>query len=320
MPSHEFELAKTTLSVAHRNLGYKLFVIFFLMFVLPVSYLLYVVWELTQHALNPGETASFAMLSPKIGVPAAVLMSVSGLVLMYVSIRPIQLITKSAYAFYKELHGEQQAQVVLGSADEAQSIALYVTDMITELRKKLSDVDRYARDLDDANKKLMELAVNDGLTELYNQKHIRHMLASELLRAQRFHHTLGIIIGDIDNFKGFNDTFGHLLGDKALKDISRIIRRNIRAVDIPARYGGEEFLIVLPEADLNTAIAVAERVREAVATHPFDTGKGDERAHLSMSMGTSAYMGVALSDRQLISQADENMYRAKRSGKNRVCS
>ena len=289
------------------------------MFILPGGFLLWVIWELGS-TVNPTDaTITLTSMSLRIGIPAAVLMSCAAFLLMYRSMRKIREVTEEAGSFYKELHG---AGAVAGDAneenDEVQRISHYVTDMIGELRRKINDVDQYAQDLDHANKKLMEVAVVDGMTQLYNHKHIRNLLVTELRRAERFSHPLAIMMIDIDDFKQFNDSYGHLVGDRALRDVSLIIRNNIRTVDVPARYGGEEFLVILPEATIDGGRLVAERVRQAVEEHVFDTGRGIRKTHVTISLGVAAYEGAPLTDSELISLADSRLYEAKRDGKNRV--
>ncbi len=204
------------------------------------------------------------------------------------------------------------------SMDEAQRISAYVSEMITDLRGKLIDVDRYAQDLERANNKLVEIAVNDGLTGLYNHKHAIHILKLELERAMRFNHPLSVCMIDIDGFKTFNDTYGHPMGDSVLARVAQTIEDNMRNVDIAARYGGEEFMLITPETMPNEALEVAERLRAAVAAQQFDVG-AKEPVSLTVSIGISAYAGLLTTAEDLIASADRNLYKAKHSGKNQVC-
>ncbi len=111
---------------------------------------------------------------------------------------------------------------------------------------------------------LERLSVTDRLTDLYNHGYFKQRLDEEFKRAARFGHPMSLIMLDIDDFKAFNDTFGHLRGDALLKAVSNVIRANLRTMDVAARYGGEEFVVVLPETDTAGAVAVAERIREGV--------------------------------------------------------
>ena len=310
-----------SVSPKSRGLQYKFLLVYILMFVLPGLYLMWVIWDLVRRLELEGSPVSLAALSLTIGVPAAVVLSIAAFSLMYRSLARLAETTRSAAAIMAEMHpGEEGALPAAEAGDEAEMISSYVTDMIGELRKRLGDVDQYAKDLHQANKRLVEMAVNDGLTGLYNQKHVKHVLATELDRAIRYKHQLSVLMLDVDNFKAFNDAYGHVQGDKALKDVSLMIRENIRRVDVASRYGGEEFLIIVPETSLAEAKAVAERIRKAVEKHPFDAGQAVKPGRLSISIGVSAYLGNPVTDQELISLADARLYEAKRAGKNRVAA
>lgn len=165
---------------------------------------------------------------------------------------------------------------------------------------------------------LERLSVTDRLTELYNHGYFQQRLEEELARAQRFGHTMSLIMLDIDDFKEFNDTYGHPRGDTVLKAVSATIRQNLRDMDVAARYGGEEFVIVLPETDAEGAAAVAERIREGVQEYPFVGGEGIPTVHKSISMGVASFPEHAEVQSRLIEAADRAMYAAKRAGKNQV--
>jgi len=165
---------------------------------------------------------------------------------------------------------------------------------------------------------LERLSVTDRLTELYNHGHFHQRLEEEFGRAERFDHTLALIMLDIDNFKNFNDTYGHPRGDRVLQTVSTAIRNNLREMDIAARYGGEEFVVLLPETDAEGALAVAERIRREVEDTQFVVGEGIPPVHQSVSAGVAAYPAHANKASTLVDEADKAMYVAKREGKNRV--
>ena len=164
---------------------------------------------------------------------------------------------------------------------------------------------------------LERLSVTDRLTELYNHGYFQQRMEEEFKRSQRFGHVLSLIMLDIDDFKKFNDTHGHPKGDTILKAVSAVIREQLREMDIAARYGGEEFVIVLPETELEGALAVAERVRAGVAAIR-DPDVARARSVATVSVGVSAFPVHAASALRLLESADAAMYRAKRSGKDRV--
>jgi diguanylate cyclase (GGDEF)-like protein len=165
------------------------------------------------------------------------------------------------------------------------------------------------------------LAVTDGLTGLANRRWFDEALGREMERSKRFHHPLGLILLDIDNFKQYNDCYGHPTGDNLLKNLAEVLKRNLRDVDTAARYGGEEFAVILPEADLSSACSLAERLRDRIA-HLHSSPPLQELAIPDQPVTVS--LGVAVtSDRNpdietLVRDADAALYDAKRSGKNRV--
>lgn len=157
------------------------------------------------------------------------------------------------------------------------------------------------------------LSIIDELTGLYNYRHFHTLLVQELRRCGRYFHPLALFMIDIDNFKVYQDAYGHPAGDAALKVIAETIRNMMRGVDIVARYGGEEFAIILPETTKEVAAVAAERVREAVAETTLPTGD-----RLTISIGVAAYPIDAEDKEQLISRTDQALYRAKQRGRNQT--
>jgi len=125
------------------------------------------------------------------------------------------------------------------------------------------------------HEEIARLAVTDGLTGLYNYRAFQEKLSEETNRAERYFEIFSLIMLDIDHFKSFNDTYGHQTGDLALKEISKIIRNELRTVDFPARYGGEEFILILPETSVDGALIAAERIRRSVAEYQFMSESGE---------------------------------------------
>lgn len=163
-----------------------------------------------------------------------------------------------------------------------------------------------------------KLALIDPLTGLYNRRYMEAFMDKHLALAERNNQLLSIIMFDIDNFKTFNDTYGHEAGDMALESISQAISRSIRSSDIGVRYGGEEFIVVLPNTDKMTALEVAERIRIAIETAPLRVSPG-RRAFVTASFGVATYGTDAGSLDAMIARADTALYNAKKTGKNRTC-
>ena len=164
-----------------------------------------------------------------------------------------------------------------------------------------------------------QLAILDGLTEVYNRHYFNQILPREFERAKRYNALLSFLMLDIDYFKKFNDTQGHLAGDWALKKASQVIVGNVRIPDMVFRYGGEEFAVALPETDKPAAIAVARRIRESMSVTRFLDSRIMSTQHLTISIGVSTFPFDAQNFREVIESADKCLYSAKHSGRDKVC-
>jgi len=165
----------------------------------------------------------------------------------------------------------------------------------------------------------LHLSITDGLTGLFNARYFYKRLDVEISRARRYKHDLSLFMMDIDFFKGFNDKYGHLCGDDALKHIAAILKQNSRETDTVARYGGEEFCVVLPETGAENAAVLAERIRRSVEDTPVDPGCDSPPARLTISIGIVTLPAGLSSAEELVRLADKALYRAKEDGRNRVC-
>ncbi len=166
------------------------------------------------------------------------------------------------------------------------------------------------------NAKLFDLATTDGLTKLFVHRYFQLMLDAEIQRSRRYSRPFSLAMIDIDDFKRFNDTYGHQLGDEVLRGVARAIRRNTRNVDVSARYGGEEFVIIFPETDLDAALVAAEKVRRCVEQIAVPHEGGNLK--VTISLGLAAFPRHAQAKDDLIRSADGALYTSKREGKNRV--
>jgi diguanylate cyclase (GGDEF)-like protein len=163
---------------------------------------------------------------------------------------------------------------------------------------------------------LRSQATYDSLTGIYNKGAFLKELDLELKLALRHVFETSIIFIDIDNFKDFNDTHGHLLGDKLLCDFIQILKHHCRRTDILGRFGGEEFIVIAPHTDKNKALKFAEKLRLAASKHKFTGRTGD--VYITFSAGIASFPADAIDVAELIKKADEAMYCSKKAGKNRV--
>jgi len=165
-----------------------------------------------------------------------------------------------------------------------------------------------------SQQKLKDTARTDELTSLPNFRAFREKISADIALSTRYSHSFGVLVIDLDHFKKYNDTYGHLAGNEALQKVAAVVRQSLRAVDFPARYGGEEFAAILPEIDAAGLATGAERVRQAVEAIP---PIGD-RSPLTVSIGGALFPVDGATDERLFAAADARLYEAKKRGRNRV--
>ena len=183
---------------------------------------------------------------------------------------------------------------------------------ITERKQAERRVEEYQLQLEQAVVRLEELAVTDSLTGLKNHGAFAQRLSEEFERAKRYDLDLSLIMLDVDYFKQYNDSFGHLEGDGVLRRLGELLCEHARPSDFAARYGGEEFAIILTNTSFDGALAVAERLRQGVETEPFEKGS------VTISVGVAGMTADLLDMNALIRAADAALYQAKRAGRNRI--
>ncbi len=167
-----------------------------------------------------------------------------------------------------------------------------------------------------ANQQLAEHAATDPLTGLSNRRHIEPQLQGETARALRHRATFSLLMADLDHFKRVNDQYGHDAGDEVLREVARRIRSMLRTEDRPARWGGEEFLVLLTDTSAEQAEVVAEKIRKAIADTPIEVN--GQSVDMTISIGVAQHQGED-DPLDLIRHADQALYRAKDTGRNRVC-
>ena len=165
--------------------------------------------------------------------------------------------------------------------------------------------------------KVQELAIMDGLTQVFSRRFVLERLNEEMARSKKFNYNFSILMGDIDHFKNYNDHYGHLVGDAILREVSKTIKENIRQIDLIGRYGGEEFLVILTETDKEQARLAAERIRGAIEYKQIKAY--DENLKVTISIGISTFPDDAKDIQGLIEKSDTALYQAKQTGRNKVC-
>lgn len=163
------------------------------------------------------------------------------------------------------------------------------------------------------------LSITDGLTKVYNHRYFHEFLDRELQRARRNVSTVTLMFADVDNFKQYNDVNGHLAGDEVLREIAPIFLNTTRKTDFVARYGGEEFAVILPDTVTDGSLRVALHIMQAIRTKKWLYTEALPYKTITLSIGVASYPKDALLKDDLIKKADEAMYHAKKTGKNKIC-
>ena len=233
------------------------------------------------------------------GIALVVLLVVGGLA-AYVGLLLVRPLRRLASVAAKVAAGDHSVELPTGSGGEVGQLTQVFKNLVTRVRER------------EGQGELERLSVTDGLTGLYNRRHLMGTLANEVQRSRRLRRAFSVLLADVDHFKQYNDTHGHLGGDAVLVKIAEILRQTTRGVDSVARYGGEEFLIMLIEAPIATAGAVGERLRARVAAEEFGGGR------VTVSVGAAEYPTHGETPEELIASADAAMYQAKGEGRNRV--
>lgn len=195
-------------------------------------------------------------------------------------------------------------QGILLDPERFQNLQVFCTQIAIGLQKAL------------LYEKVQRLSITDGLTRLYSYRYFRKRLEEELVLAKRYSSVLSLLIFDIDHFKRYNDSYGHLAGDQVLQEVARLLREGAEASHLVARYGGEEMVLLAPETDRTRAAELGERIRQAVESQSFLVGKSS--TGVTVSVGVAVFPRDAKNGLDLVAKADKAMYAAKEGGRNRL--
>jgi diguanylate cyclase (GGDEF)-like protein len=221
--------------------------------------------------------------------------------------RPLIVLKQAAD---KVAQGDLDCRVDIDTRDELGELAASFNQMVADMK-------RSTEQLHQANRKLLESSITDGLTGLCNYAHFVEELKKEEARAGRNNSNFGVILFDLDHFKKVNDTWGHEKGNVLLRAVADILKANARQADTVARYGGEEFAMLMPESN-GAEREVAERIRKKIESTEF-TGVAGASFRITISGGVSTYPRDAQNVNELLDKADQGLYKAKNNGRNKTC-
>ena len=224
-----------------------------------------------------------------------------------------------ALMVFSDITGKKDLEMELLEKNAEMEKTLWeMAEVKDALEARAGELIRSREELTVLNEKLNQLSITDGLTEIYNHRHFQDRLSEEVERTNRAKDgTVSLLLLDIDDFKRFNDTYGHQCGDMVLRQLAGILKNSVRHIDILARYGGEEFAVILPNAKVEEAALVGERICEAVRSTPFSLGDGTS-ARVTVSIGVGALCHGQGEKTGLVKKADNALYVAKAKWKDRV--
>ena len=242
----------------------------------------------------------------------ALLLTVIGSVAYYLGqaiVRPLARLTSGAS---EVAAGDFSVALPTAGGGEVSALTEVFNDMVQRLQDGRRALDAANSELIQRNEELERLSVTDGLTELLNRRRGMEILRDEMKRSDRYDLPMSLLMVDVDHFKQYNDTHGHLEGDMVLRAIAKAIKQATRGVDTATRFGGEEFMVLLPECDADGAMEAARRMRERLSREEFKGGR------VTMSVGAAVYPLHAEDPEGLIHAADRAMYAAKGAGRDRA--
>jgi diguanylate cyclase (GGDEF)-like protein len=228
-------------------------------------------------------------------------------------VRPVRRLSEEAAAVAS---GNLDVDIPVTGLSEVSYLTQVFNHMVASLRRGRERLSAANNALRETNKELHLLSITDGLTGLFNHKHIMELLDREISRSMRYGHPVSVLMLDIDHFKKINDTHGHQTGDVMMRELADLFNRMVRNSDYVGRYGGEEFLIVLHDSDAESSADTAERIRQKV--QDLEVTINQEKISVTISIGVAGYPINGKDADTVISAADKALYQAKSGGRNRI--
>ena len=304
----------TDVARAGQRIKSKVLVALVLSSVVPILVLAFVVLVLVMPTLGPSETLKFGVL--QMLIVFTVLGMLAGAWVIW-DLGRIMARMGSLLGSESALSGFERRQDEVGTLMTSfNKMRLTIEQQAAEINTFATRLDAAYKELESTNARLKETSFKDEVTGLYNRRFFSLRLEEELSRYRRFNHPVSVVLLDLDGFKAVNDEFGHTVGDDTLRDVSQILMKHSRGINVVSRYGGDEFAVLLVETSKAGARLYADRIREVVAKYPFSHGKV-----VTASFGVASLPDdEAGTAEDLFRAADEALYTAKRAGKNQVAA
>ena len=295
-------------SLMHEKFRKNFFVFLFLSSTLPLLLLIFIIYQHVIPVIMPNQINDLKDTFTY-GVLVMLLPSFLSFALGSKWIRSIETISEDIKSKSVRFIGEKKEFDV---ENEFENIQQNFNVLHDEFQSKINELNKVSKKLIDSNNKFKKLALSDELTSLYNRRSFDLRLIEETSRSDRYKQELSLIMIDLDDFKRYNDTYGHQTGDKLLKEVAYMIRKSIRESDLAFRYGGDEFAVLLPVCDIKNAEHVAQRLVEKVSIHEFKNIEGQRLGRVTISCGVACYKGKL---EAFVAEADKHLFAAKTSGK-----
>jgi len=228
-------------------------------------------------------------------------------------VSPLRRLSREAA---KVASGDLDVDIPVSGLSEVSYLTQVFNHMVANLRQNREELSSANHALRETNEELHQISITDGLTGLYNRKHIMDLFAREKSRSQRSGGDLSVLMLDIDNFKKINDTYGHPVGDTVMRQLADTLTSSVRECDHVGRYGGEEFVMILPDSSVPDAASTAERIRTNVGNLQFV--EGEENFSVTISIGVAGFPDHGENTESILGHADSALYQAKAEGRNMV--
>jgi len=300
-------------SITNEKFRKNFFLFFILSSTIPMLFMIFIIFQYVIPVLMPSQATNLRVIFTY-GVLVMLVPMLLSLALGSRWFRSVEALTKDIKSKSIQITGERYE---LKDENELAIIHQSFNDLHRELQNKMDQLNEVSKKLMDSNFKLKEQATTDKLTSLYNRRYFDVRLMEETSRSDRYKQKLCLIMIDFDDFKRYNDVYGHQTGDKLLQEMANLIRNSVRKSDMVFRYGGDEFAVLVLGCDVKKAEHVAKELVKKVSNHQFEDLRGQALERITISCGVACYYGKL---EEFVAEADKYLFAAKSAGRGLVVS